>query len=185
MKKKWIVDCLLVCAALGVIGSILWYSIPIVRAADANVQASLVGLFGVFVTGLLTNVYTKRREINARHFSEKREAYAKIIDVIVDAMSFAKSGKSGAPKHLTNKMIASKKELMIWGGSEVIQLWNKFELESASNNTDPDNVLVLMEQVLRALRRDLGHDDHSLEFGNLIGLFIVAEDKTRIVGNKS
>lgn len=184
MKKNWIIDSLLVFSILGTIGLVLWYSIPIIRAADANVQASIVGIFGVFITGILTNVYTKRREINARHFSEKREAYGKIIDVVVDAMSLAKSGKSASTKRLTNKMIANKKELMIWGGSEVIQLWNQFELESANNSTDPYNALVLMEQVLRALRRDLGHDDHSLEFGNLIGLLIVAKDKNRIMGQK-
>ena len=179
--KRRAFDIVVACFVLGLVGLALWFAIPIIQAADANVQASIVGLFGVFVTGLVTNVYTRRREINARHFSEKREAYGKIIDIVVEAMSSAKSGKSGRTKNLENKMIACKKELMIWGGSEVIQLWNKFELESAKESTAPNNVLGLLEKVLRALRKDLGHDDHSLEFGNLIGLFIVAKDKNMIL----
>ena len=184
MKKRSALDFVVTCLVLGLVGLALWYSIPIIQAADANVQASIVGLFGLLLTGLVTNAYTKRREINARHFSEKREAYGKIIDIVVEAMSSAKSGRSAPTKNLTNKMIGYKKELMVWGGSEVIQLWNQFELESAKESTDPNNALVLMEKVLRALREDLGHDDHGLEFGNLIGLFIVAKDKKIIFGLK-
>ena len=132
---------------------------------------------GVLIAAILTNFYTKKREINARHFSEKREAYGKIIDIVFEIISSTKSGKSVPEKTLVTKIMMFKKELIVWGGSEVIQAWNKFELESEKTDTDLNEILVGMEHVLRAIRKDLGHDDRLLKFGNLFGLLILAKDK--------
>ena len=74
-------------------------------------------------------------------------------------------------------MMMFKKELIIWGGHEVIRSWNDFEIESEKPNRDPNIILAAMEHVLRAIRKDLGHNDRQLKFGSLFGLLILAKDK--------
>ena len=66
---------------------------------------------------------------------------------------------------------------MVWGGPEVIQSWNEFEMESERANSDPKEILAAMERVLRAIRKDLGNDDRRLKFGSLFGLLILPKKK--------
>lgn len=49
-------------------------------------------------------------------------------------------------------MMGFKKELIVWGGPEVIQSWNDFDVESERANSDPKEILAAMERVLRAIR---------------------------------
>ena len=114
-------------------------------------------------------------------FSEKRQAYGKIIDIIFEVMSSTTSGKSMPDKALVNKIMMFKKELIVWGGPEVIQSWNEFEIMSEKASGDPKKTLMAMEHVLRAIRKDLGHDDRRLRLGNLFGLLILAKDKESLL----
>ena len=170
---------------VGMLGGIAWYFILAIQEADANVKAGVIGILGVLLAAILTNFFTRRREINARHFLEKREAYGKIIDIVFDLIASIKSGKNLPEKTLVNKLLAFKKGLMVWGGPEVIESWNEFEIESerAGNSNDPEMLITVMERMLRAIRKDLGHDDHQLKFGSLIGLLILGKDKKKLLKN--
>ena len=184
MNKTSIFSAFLGCMLFALLGWMIWYFIVTIQEADANVKAGVVGVLGVFLAAILTNFLTRRREINARHFLEKREAYGKIIDIVFDIISSTKSGQKTPEKTLLNKMMGFKRELMVWGGPEVIQSWNEFEMESESANSDSQRILAAMERVLRAIRKDLGHDDRRLKFGSLFGLLIVAKDKKVLLEDK-
>ena len=182
MNKTNLLSFLFGCVLLVILVGITGGFILAIQEADANVKAGIIGILGVLLTAILTNFFTRRREINARHFSEKREAYGKIINIVFDAMASTKSGKKLPDKALVNKMMEFKKGLMIWGDPEVIESWNKFEMESGEGQSRNDSriIFVAMEHVLRAIRKDLGHDDRRLKFGDLCRLIIVAEDKEKV-----
>ena len=93
MNETNIFSVLLGCELFALLGCIAWYFILTIQEADANVKAGIVGLLGVFLAAILTNFFTRRREINAQHFSEKREAYGKIIDIVFDIISSTKIRK--------------------------------------------------------------------------------------------
>ena len=179
MNKTNILSFLFGCVLVALLGWIAWYFILAIQEADANVKAGIIGILGVLLAAILTNFFTRRREINARHFAEKRGAYGEIIDIVFDVISSTKSGKNLPDKALVNKMMVFKKRLMVWGGPEVIESWNEFEIESEGAGDDPKKILTAMECVLRAIRKDLGHDDHQLKFGSLFGLLILAKDKKK------
>ena len=179
MNKENFLGFLFGCLLVALLGWIVWHFILVIQEADANVKASIFGVLGVLLPAILTNFFTRRREINARHFSEKRGAYGEIIDIIFDVISSTKSGKNLPDKALVNKMMVFKKKLMVWGGPEVIESWNEFEIESERAGDDPKKILTAIERVLRAMRKDLGHDDNRLKFGSLFGLLILAKDKKK------
>lgn len=177
MNKTKVFGFLFGCIVAVLVGWFIWYFVVSIQEADANAKAGIIGVLGVFVVTILTHFFIRKREINARHFLEKREAYGKIMEIIFNIIASTKSGKSGVDKELTNKMMMFKKELIIWGGHEVIRSWNDFEIESEKPNRDPNIILAAMEHVLRAIRKDLGHNDRQLKFGSLFGLLILAKDK--------
>ena len=66
-----------------------------VRQADASIKAGLIGLFGMLSAALVTHYQAKKREINARHFADKREGYMHMIDLLFDLiMSMLRKAKS-------------------------------------------------------------------------------------------
>lgn len=160
---------------------LLYVFISNLLKADANVIASIIGLFGIVTAALVTNYKTKEREISARLFNNKREGYTELINLIFDLMQSEKTKQRMPHVELVSKMTAFKKSLMIWGGSEVIKVWNSYELKS-QKQMSPEDTMREFDIILRAIRKDLGHDDGALASGNLAALILVPEDKKVALG---
>ena len=84
-------------------------------------------------------------------------------------------------EELVKKMASFKKSLMVWGGPEVIRAWNAFELKSQAQ-LSPAETMKKFDNLLRAIREDLGHDDGVLPSGSLAALILVPEDKKVALG---
>ncbi len=172
-----------VLAFVGLVGWLSWVFVVNFNVADPSVKAGLIGLLGMFLVALITNYQTRKREIDARHFVDKREGYMQFIDLLFDFIQSSRNNKNLTEKEMLPKIILFKKALLIWGGPNIIEAWNSFEIKSG-NELTPEEILKEMEKVLREIRKDLGHDDSQLKFGNLSGLFIIAEDKRKLLDEK-
>ena len=148
-------------------------------AADDNVKAGIVSAAALLFAAILTNYYAREREILARQFQAKRDAYEEIFDLVVDMLKSTKSGRSIPERELRQRAFSLKRGLMIWGSAPVVEQWNKIEKKVSSER--PIETARLMEAMFRAVRKDLGHDDSHLRFGELTSLFVIAEDKEKIM----
>ncbi len=151
--------------------------------SDANIQAALISFLGATGIAIYTNYQTKKREIKARHFTEKREGYKGFVGLIFKVIKATKNKKPLSDKNLQSDMLEFKKNILTWGGAEVIKELNDYETV-VTTIQDPEERLKLMEGLLRAIREDLGHDDDSLEFGQLLSL-ILDEDGKKVFNKKS
>ena len=165
-----------VVAVLAFGGWLIWIFIDNVREADASIMVGLIGLLGMLTAALIAHYQTKKREINARLFDDKSKGYMHMIDLLFDFIIKGKKGEELTEEQTLEGMLKFKKALIVWGGPKVIEAWNSFEVNSASERT-PHDMVREMEGILRAMRKDLGHDDSALKFGSLWGLMLVAEDK--------
>lgn len=173
-------------AVLAFVGLAIWLSwvfVVNINVADPSVKAGLIGLLGMFLVALITNYQTRKREIDARHFADKREGYMQFFDLLFTLIQSSKSGKSLTEEEMLPKIILFKRALLIWGGPNIIEAWNNFEIKSG-DKLAPEEMLKEMEKVLREIRKDLGHDDSQLKFGNLSGLLLVAKDKEKLLEEK-
>ena len=174
MNKIFSVGVAITILAFG--GWLVWLFVDNVRAADPSIKVGLIGLFGMLTAALITHYQTKKREINERHFVDKRAGYMHMIDLLFDTIMSVKKGEELSEEKMLEKIMPFKKALIIWGGPKVIEAWNNFEVKAGTNLT-PQEMVRQMEGILRAIRKDLGHDDSQLKFGSLWGLMLVAEDK--------
>lgn len=181
MNTRKIFEILLGILVLLFLGWLLWQAFTYVRNLNPSISVGIFGLSGIFIGAIISHYYTKNREINARHFANKRENYMRIMNSIFDALMSEKTGKRISESKLRKEIIEFKKELMIWGGPEVIDAWNRFEVNSANQDLDSKEIIVEMERLLRSIRKDLGHNDRSLKFGSLSGLILIPEDKKIIL----
>ena len=72
-------------------------------------------------------------------------------------------------------MLEFRKTLLIWGSDETITTWNKL----ARSANDPNNraeLLRMSAEMLRSIRKDLGHNDFNLPASELLKLIITAEE---------
>jgi len=149
---------------IGTVGVGFWLVARILYEKFSNlwVQASaeyklafIAALFSVF--GIIyTQIATKRREINARHFSEKAEAYKGFSETLFDLFFSEKAtGKKLPGDELLNRIIKFKKDIFIWGGHRTLKAWKEFEL--SSGQADFKENAEKIGKLIKEMRRDLGH----------------------------
>ena len=107
----------------------------------------------------------------------------KFIDLIFDFIISSRNGKELTEREMLPKIILFKKTLLIWGAPNIIKSWNNFEIKS-EEGLNSEEMLQEMEKILREIRKDLGHDDTQLKPGSLSGLFIIAEEKEKLLGEE-
>lgn len=160
---------------------LLWFFLSNLWEADANVKAGIIGFISAIAVVSFTHYYTKKREISARHFTDKRKGYMEFIDLFFEQIQLGKKNQNISQKKMIDKIALFKKSLMVWGGPEIIELWNSFELKSEEQLSGKE-MMQVFEDILRAIRKDLGHDDVTLPYGNLTALILVAKDKKVALG---
>ena len=133
----------------------------------------LVSLFSVLVSKHLE----RKAEILAHLREKKIPTYEKIINFIFSLTFAEKVGrKQPSEKEMIKFMAEITQELVIWGSDEMLEAFYKFRMmsiENADGNSEnPYNVLFMVEDLLLAIRKDLGHKNKNLSRGKILGLFV-------------
>ncbi len=147
--------------------------------ADPGITAAIIAALIAVAGGIFSHNQTQKREIKARHFTEKKKAYMLFTDLMFKIILSVKNGTQVAQKDLEKGMMAFKRELLIWGDQDVLQTCEKYE-QIAANKPEPREILLATDELLRAMRKDLGHDDSQLKPFDLVSTCIVATDKEKL-----
>ena len=139
-------------------------------AASATVLVSLISV--------LVSKHLERRAAILAHLREKKiPTYEKIINFIFSLTFAEKVGKKQpSEKEMIKFMAEITQELVIWGSDEMLNAFYKFRMASIEN-ADGDsnnlyNILFMVEDLLLAIRKDLGHKNRNVARGKILGLFI-------------
>lgn len=136
---------------------------------DATVAASLttaiLGLIGLWYA----QWHSKSRDIAESHRSSKIEVYSIFLDIVekfqngkVKDADF-KDGK--VPEWLRQDFSKLNRGLILWASPDVISAWLKFRTVSTGGG---GSVLLAMDRMYRAIRKDLGNSNFGLKTGDLI-----------------
>lgn len=125
-------------------------AIPIITA--------VISLIGV----MWTQWQSKSRDIAESHRNNKIETYSLFFDIIEE---FTRAGKNKqeidilSDQNLQTKFEKLNRGFILWSSDEVIHAWLEFRKNSNLNNVD---------NIYRAIRKDLGHKDSKLNSLDLI-----------------
>ncbi|MCP4392996.1 MAG: hypothetical protein GY804_01815 [Alphaproteobacteria bacterium] len=72
----------------------------------------------------------------------------------------------------------------VWGGKEVLHAMNDFEITALKKGAE-NEVVIKVENVFKAIRRDLGYNDATMQDGELLSLLIRADEKETIIKQAS
>lgn len=93
----------------------------------------------------------------------------------------ATSGEDQSLAITEDEMLTKLKDftenILIWGSDDVVAEWSNFRSKSISGFQNPEQILFEVENLLLAIRKDLGHSNKGLTKGKLLGVFVNDIDK--------
>lgn len=159
---------------VGIIGYILY----LVWNSSSQIQLAFITVTGSATGIIYSHFLTRKREIDARQFSYKSEAYRKVFSMIMSTLKGVKNNKDITQENsFIDQVFDVKEQFMIWASSETLDKWIEFENYSQRNYNNPHGVLLILDRLLRAMRKDLGHNDKTLSDGAMIKFFLTPESR--------
>lgn len=175
---------LLMTGILGVVGIFIKYILvdfiekisKIVFTTDAVIIIAIMSA----VVSIFTLVYGKyidnKQKTNRYLYGKREEPYSQFIGMVYNILQSKKIGKSYSEHDMLEDLFKFSQQITIWGSNEVIQKWNRFRNYSIKREKDPtlpsENILFILEDIIYAIRKDMGHKDKVLKRGELLSLFV-------------
>ena len=174
MIATWVFGAAMILVVGGIAGVAIVAMIYVLVSEDvsANVKAGVLALIGVVGAAIVTHLLAKQREVDARHFPEKRAAYEAMLDTIMGSLLSKPLGKRVDQKKLTIDLAKHKKKAAIWADHDLLMWWIRMSERELGDLTNREAALEF-DELIRAIRTELGKDDSELEEGDLVSLFLI------------
>jgi hypothetical protein len=184
--RKVATFCIVVCA-MAVSGYVIYlFGREIYRLyvqATPEVRLGVMTAAGSAAAFIINNAIQSSRERRARLFDAKRTTYDKFFQLF---FSFFASQRSGEEIDAVEDMQDFVRSVMTWGSAQTINSLIQFQLASIAKTADDELYMFPhVERLLRALRKDLGHADGSLQNMALAKLIVKADEHHRFERIKS
>jgi len=158
---------------LGVMG---WLTITLFSTLEQAPWQALTVILAVFGSAL-TIASNFQSQIRSEQREHKREIYEKITHFFFENLFALKLGQEPKTEaEITQFLIQVTPKLVMWGSDQVVKSFREFRDAGARHNSDSQvSVIVLMliyEQMLLNIRKDLGHQNQALVKGSILGIFI-------------
>jgi hypothetical protein len=158
-----------VIVALGLVGLLVWAFIKGVEADPAVVGPIFAALIGLGVVAY-QQTREKKQELERVHRDEMAPIYKTLVEMVKTIDEFVKRPE----EELKTFYRDTSTTLLLHGPGPVVRAWVAW---NRSLGVSPVSVpLRAQEQLLRAIRTDLGLDNSALQPGDLLRLYLNEED---------
>lgn len=151
----------------------LYYFIFLWIPNNTTIAIPLITATIGFIGVIYTQYNSKSRDIRESHRIAKIETYRSFFELINLFQNNHKRNIEIDPNDemLQDKMHKLTENFILWASDEVIKAWIDFRTSTGSNDiNDPFLALKKIDNVYKAIRKDLGHDDKKLKPLDLISM---------------
>ncbi len=129
--------------------------------AIATISGALT-ISGAVVATVIGKYYERKKEVEARFHSEKAAVYEEFIERFLNLFE---ENNENAEQELTAYISEWRRKILVIAGPDTIKKYANL-MNYAVQNPDPDLKLVLlMEELFKSIRRDLGLSNKNLSKG--------------------
>lgn len=126
---------------------------------------------------IVSKQYERRQEIEQEHRRQKQLIYEQFMDYWFKSLE-RPGNEAAANAELERHFSEFTKKLIVWGSDNVLKQYLTFrQSSSAAKEGDTRRMFVAFENVILAMRRDLGHKNVGMKTGDLLSLVIRDVDK--------
>jgi hypothetical protein len=180
-KATYILAGLICLAVLALIGVAFGEIYSLYMRADANVRLGVLTAFGSAAAFVINNVIQNARERRSRLFEAKREAYSTFFRFFMSIFHRSDTENPVAEQDIVQALRDLSTTLLTWGSPDAIKAFNSFARQSALNpSAEGYELYSRAENFLRALRKDLGHADSSLDKLALTKLIVRGDEHHKL-----
>lgn len=148
-------------------------------SVDAKLAIGIIGASTTIIVSLISILVSKQLDRKAQVLSHLREKKVPIYEEIIDfifRVTFAEKleKKPISEQEMVEFVTKFTQELIIWGSDDMIDAFYQFRMESINNPDDqnPHKIIFVVENLLLAIRKDLGHKNKNMPKGKLLSLFV-------------
>jgi hypothetical protein len=137
-------------------------------AATAGTIVASIGL--VVVSRWLETVAAAKKELR----DKLAAVYEQLLQHLFRVMTSQRTGEVSPETETLRFMGNFAQRMMVWGSDDVLAAWSRLRTALAASDvaSHPERVSLAYEELVRTIRRDLGHDNRDLESGKLLALFL-------------
>jgi hypothetical protein len=168
-----------VIAAIAAIYALCSQVLSAFAGLDAKFGAALVAAAGTVIVSVVSVVVSRyleaRAAIRKEHREKKIPVYEDLIRFMFKVMMGVKTGDAPNENEIIEFMTDFSQRSMVWASDDVLNAWIRFRgasVDVASQATNNFSVMFVYEDLLRAIRKDLGHQNKGLTNGKLLSLFV-------------
>ena len=167
---------------LALFAHIAFVAIPGIRAftsLDSDVAAAIIAasatIFVSVLSIILGKIYETRAYIQKEHREKKIPVYEDLIKFTFSSIMGTRTGAKPTESEILEFMSDFTQRIMVWGSDDVLAAWIKLRraaLNEEELKSNPVKLLLLYEQLILTIRRDLGHKNRNLDTGDVLALFV-------------
>jgi len=147
--------------------------------ASAIIAASTTVIVAV-LTIVVGRYYERKKEIETQQHARKIEIYEAFLEKWFGKLFEIGQSKSESKDLLSDTeflqfLAEFTRKLILWGSDDVVKSYSEFRrksLNAAQTSSTSVDILLQFEQLLFAIRKDIGHANQSLKPGDLLTLFL-------------
>ncbi|MCM3541329.1 hypothetical protein [Priestia endophytica] len=171
-------------AIYGVFRFLLWIYNQVL-SIDPRISAALItGLLAIVATSLTITIpkyLEKKMEIEEHLRDKKSDTYKELVEFLFTILMGTKMGKTLTDKDIVEIMSSFTENLILWGSEDVIKRYKDYRTHFATREIGVKTTMreiEIMEGLLLAIRKDMGHKNKKLVRGDILSLFINDLEKT-------
>ena len=179
MFLKWLITVI----GNGLIDAGIWLK-TLTSSLDAVIIVALitgsVSVVGVIFTSVVAKIVEYHQKRMEYLYRKREKPYYDFIEMVYKIQQQEKLGEKYSEKEIEHDMYKFSQQLTLWGSNKVIQKFIKFR-KSASSNENNTDILFASEDLMYAMRSDMGLP--KMKKGFLLSINI--NDIENIVNKKS
>lgn len=168
---------------IGISGYFLYEIITWLASTFKNVNPSVGAAIIASTATIISSVFIasynsrkgKERVAFEAHREKKAEVYNEFMSMVVELMRNTNEGKEGddiLPENIEEFFYNFTAKVTVYGGPGVVKAYAKWR-SKAANDDGGVSSLLLIDNLFREMRADLGESNKGIEANELLGLYIV------------
>ena len=154
-------------------------SFSFLRAVNSTVGAAIIAAFASVILGIYTQFLLKKRQLDDVHREKKIQIYEEFMKMA--AVHLAQENQNVKQKKIPQEKVVEffyrfKTDLILRGSGRVIRAIGKFESVCSENG----DVLAAVDEIYRAMRKDVGLSNFGLKHKELVGVYLKSEDRAKL-----
>jgi hypothetical protein len=154
-------------------------AVRVLALLDKTVEAAIIAASATIVASVITivlgNAYASRLHNEKANRDKKVPVYEQLIGFTFRMFQSSIVGKPLDESEMIDFMTGFNAPFTVWASDIVLAAyvkWRRFITNKAALEAQPHNALFLYEELIFAIRHDLGHRNKNLSKGDVLTIFV-------------